>query len=54
MADTEVETHDEVVSGDKLSGPEKLKLESQYLRGQILADLADGTDHVSARGARPC
>jgi sulfite reductase (ferredoxin) len=51
MADTEVETHDEVVSGDKLSGPEKLKLESQYLRGQILADLADGADHVSKGSA---
>jgi sulfite reductase (ferredoxin) len=50
MADTEVETPDETAtgpSGEKLSPAEKLKLESHYLRGQILADLADDTDHVS-------
>src|SRR5882724_2257501 len=51
MADTDIETNDDVATGDKLSGPEKLKLESQYLRGQILADLADGTDHVSKGSA---
>ena len=40
-----------VATSDTLSGPEKLKLESHYLRGQILADLADGTDHVSKGSA---
>ncbi|HEY4232307.1 MAG TPA: NADPH-dependent assimilatory sulfite reductase hemoprotein subunit [Lacipirellulaceae bacterium] len=50
MADTETQTQDEVASGppgEKLSPAEKLKAESHYLRGQILADLADETDHVS-------
>src|SRR5688572_28172905 len=45
MADVQ-EVTDETGEG-KLTGPEKLKLESNYLRGQIVEDLADGTDHVS-------
>jgi sulfite reductase (ferredoxin) len=50
MADTEVEIPAETATGpadEKFSPAEKLKLESHYLRGQILADLADETDHVS-------
>ena len=45
MADVQ-DTVDEVAPG-KLSPAEKVKLESNYLRGQISQDLVDGTDHVS-------
>jgi sulfite reductase (ferredoxin) len=45
MADVEEQT--EPAMSDKVSPAEKLKAESHYLRGQILADLADGADHVS-------
>src|SRR3990172_549207 len=45
MADMQ-ETSEESAEG-KLSAAEKVKLESNYLRGQIPEDLADGTDHVS-------
>jgi sulfite reductase (ferredoxin) len=45
MADVQ-ETIEEVAEG-KLSAAEKVKLESNYLRGQISEDLVDPTDHVS-------
>src|SRR3989304_5282987 len=45
MADVQ-ETTGETEQG-KLSPAEKVKLESNYLRGQIAEDLADATDHVS-------
>src|SRR3990172_6197772 len=48
MADVQETTEEaEEATGGKLSAAEKVKLESNYLRGQILEDLADGTDHVS-------
>jgi sulfite reductase (ferredoxin) len=51
MADTQeqvdTEEKSESAAAGKPSPAETLKAESHYLRGQILADLADPTDHVS-------
>jgi sulfite reductase (ferredoxin) len=50
MADVEEQTESavqELGSNEKRSPAEQLKADSHYLRGQILADLADATDHVS-------
>ena len=42
-----LEQADEVEPAEKLSPVEVIKENSNYLRGQIAADLADATDHVS-------
>src|SRR5262245_41839449 len=48
MADVEEQTEMTAAEGaGKLTAGDKLKLESNYLCGQIAQDLVDGTDHVS-------
>jgi len=42
---TKTETSDQ--KADKPNAVETIKAESNYLRGSIAADMADGTDHVS-------